>query len=136
MIQRIQSVWFLVASAVAFLTLKLSFYSGTYLPDNLYHQLNGTENLILMVPTIALGIVTLISIFLYKNRPTQLWLCAVAVIIDMVLVFLYYRATKDFTRGEYAISAALHLLIIVSLALAFIGIKKDEKLIKDSSRFR
>lgn len=136
MIQRIQSVWFLVASAVAFLTLKLSFYSGTYLPDNLYHQLNGTENLILMVPTIALGIVTLISIFLYKNRPTQLWLCAVAVIIDMVLVFLYYRATKDFTRGEYAISAALHLLIIVSLALAFIGIKKDEKLIKDSNRFR
>ena len=136
MIQRIQSVWFLVASAVAFLTLKLSFYSGTYLPDNLYHQLNGTENLILMVPTISLGIVTLISIFLYKNRPTQLWLCAVAVIIDMVLVFLYYRATKDFTRGEYAISAALHLLIIVSLALAFIGIKKDEKLIKDSSRFR
>ena len=136
MIQRIQSVWFLVASAVAFLTLKLSFYSGTYLPDNLYHQLNGTENLILMIPTIALGIVTLISIFLYKNRPTQLWLCAVALIIDLVLVFLYYRATKDFTQGDYAITAALHLLIIVSLALAFIGIKKDEKLIKDSNRFR
>ena len=136
MIQRIQSVWFLVASAVAFLTLKLSFYSGTYLPDNLYHQLNGTENLILMAPTIALGIVTLISIFLYKNRPTQLWLCAVALIIDLVLVFLYYRATKDFTQGDYAITAALHLLIIVSLALAFIGIKKDEKLIKDSNRFR
>ena len=136
MIQRIQSLWFLLASAVSFLTLKLSFYSGTYLPDNLYHQLNGTENLSLMVPTIALGIVTLISIFLYKNRPTQLWLCVVGLIIDFVLVFLYFRATKDFTQGDYAITAALHLVIIIALVLAFTGIKKDEKLIKESNRFR
>lgn len=136
MIQRIQSLWFLLASAVSFLTLKLSFYSGTYLPDNLYHQLNGTENLTLMVPTIALGIVTLISIFLYKNRPTQLWLCVVGLIIDFVLVFLYFRATKDFTQGDYAITAALHLVIIIALVLAFTGIKKDEKLIKESNRFR
>ena len=136
MIQRIQSVWLLIASVVTFLTLKLSFYSGTYLPDNLYHQLNGTENLTLMIPTIALGIVTLISIFLYKNRPTQLWLCTVALIIDFVLVFLYYRATQDFSRGDYAITAALHFVIIISLVLAFTAIKKDEKLIKDSNRFR
>ena len=44
MIQRIQSIWLLIASIVTFLTLKVSFYSGTYLPDNLYHQLNGTQN--------------------------------------------------------------------------------------------
>ena len=136
MIQRIQSVWLLVASIVAFLTLKLSFYSGTYLPDNLYHQLNGTENLTLMIPTIALGMLSLITIFLFKNRPTQLWLSFVAIVLDLVLIFLYYRATKDFTKGDYAITSVLHIIIIAALILAARGINKDEKLIKDSNRLR
>ena len=136
MIQRIQSIWLLLASIVAFLTLKLSFYSGTYLPDNLYHQLNGTENLRLTIPTIALGVLTLVTIFVFKNRVTQLWLSLAAIILDMVIIFLYYQTVKDFTRGDYAITAALHILIIIALALAMWGINKDEKLIKESNRFR
>ena len=136
MIQRIQSVWLLIASIVTFLTLKLSFYSGTYLPDNLYHQLNGTENLTVMIPTIALGMLSLITIFLFKSRPTQMWLSVVAIVLDLVLIFLYYSATKNFSKGDYAITAALHIIIIVSLILAAKGINKDEKLIKDSNRLR
>ena len=136
MIQRIQSVWLLIASVVTFLTLKLSFYSGTYLPDNLYHQLNGTQNLPLMIATIGLGVLTLITIFLYKNRPTQLWLCIVSILLDVVLLFLYYRETSSFTRGDYAFTAVLHFIIITALLLAARGINKDEKLIKDSNRFR
>ena len=136
MIQRIQSVWLLIASVVTFLTLKLSFYSGTYLPDNLYHQLNGTQNLPLMIATIGLGVLTLITIFLYKNRHTQLWLCIVAILLDVVLLFLYYRETSSFTRGDYAFTAVLHFIIITALLLAARGINKDEKLIKDSNRLR
>ena len=136
MIQRIQSVWLLIASIVAFLTLKLSFYSGTYLPDNLYHQLNGTENLRLMIPTIALGVLTLVTIFMFKNRVTQLWFSLAAIVLDIVIIFLYYQTVKDFTRGDYAITAALHVVIIIVLALAMRGINKDEKLIKESNRFR
>ena len=136
MIQRIQTIWLLVASIVAFLTLKLSFYSGTYLPDNLYHQLNGTENLRLMIPTIALGVLTLVTIFMFKNRVTQLWFSLAAIVLDLVIIFLYYQTVKDFTRGDYAITAALHIVIIISVALAMRGINKDEKLIKESNRFR
>ena len=136
MIQRIQSVWLLIASVVSFLTLKLSFYSGTYLPDNLYHQLNGTQNLGLMITTIALGVLTLITIFLFKNRVTQLWLCIVAILLDVLLIFLYYQQTKDFTKGDYAITAVLHFVMIAALVLAARGINKDEKLIKDSNRLR
>jgi FlaA1/EpsC-like NDP-sugar epimerase len=136
MIQRIQSVWLLVASIVTFLTLKFSFYSGTYLPDNQYHQLNATENILLMITTIALGVLTLITIFLYKTRVIQLRLCIVAILLDLILLFLYYRALQNFSRGEYAITAASHLLIIAALVLAASGINKDEKLIKDSDRLR
>src|SRR5690349_1920136 len=136
MIQRIQSVWLLVASIVTFLTLKFSFYSGTYLPDNLYHQLNGTANFPIMLTTIALGILTLITIFLFKTRVIQLRLCIVAIILDLLLIFLYYKATQNYSRGEYAITSIAHVLIILSLILATRGISKDEKSVKDSNRLR
>jgi hypothetical protein len=136
MIQRIQSIWLLIASIVTFFTLKVSFYSGTYLPDNLYHQLNGTESLTIMIPTIGLGILSLVTIFLFKNRVTQLWLCIVAILIDLLLLFLYYRETSNFTKGDYAFTAVLHIVIIAALILAARGINKDEKLIKDSNRLR
>jgi hypothetical protein len=136
MIQRIQSVWLLIASIVSFLTLKLSFYSGTYLTDNLYHQLNGTENLLLMIATIALGIITLITIFLFKNRIVQLRLCLAAILVDVLLIVLYFRSLKDFFKGDFAITAVLHGVIIAALILAARGINQDEKLIKDSNRLR
>lgn len=136
MIQRIQSVWLLVASIVTFLTLKFSFYSGTYLPDNQYQQVNGMDNFLLMITTIALGVLTLITIFLFKTRVIQLRLCIVGILLDMLLLFLYYRAIQHFSKGEYAITAAFHLLIIISLIFAANGINKDEKLIRDSNRLR
>lgn len=136
MIQRIQSVWLLVATVVTFLTLKFSFYSGTYLPDNQYHQLNGTDNMLLMATTIALGVLTLITIFLFKTRIIQLRLCIAGILLDLLLIFLYFRAIQDFTKGEYAITSASHIIIIMALIFAASGINKDEKLIKDSNRLR
>lgn len=136
MIQRIQSVWLLVASIITWLTLKFSFYSGTHLPDNIYHQVNGTDNILLMTTTIALGVLTLITIFLYKTRIIQLRLCIAGILLDLLLIFFYFRTISSFSRGEYAITAASHLLIIVALFLAARGINKDEKLVKDSNRLR
>ena len=136
MIQRIQSVWLLVATIITFLTLKLSFYSGAYLPDNQYHQLNGTENIWLMITTIALGVLTLITIFLYKKRVIQFRLCIAGIVLDLLLLFLYYKALQNFSLGAYSIFALAHVFIIIALSLAARGINRDEKLIKDSDRLR
>ena len=136
MIQRIQSVWLLVAGIVTFLTLKFSFYSGTYLPDNQYHQLNGTENILLMITTIALGVLSIITIFLFKTRIVQLRLCIAGILLDLLVLFLYYRSMQNFTKGEFSITAAAHIIIILALVFAARGINKDEKLIKDSDRLR
>lgn len=137
MIQRIQSVWLLIASVLSFLTLKLSFFSGTYAVDNQYHQLKGTDTPLLMITTIVLGIITLFTIFLYKKRVVQLRLSILAIILELALVYLYYReASTKFTQGTYSITSVLHVLIILSLIFAARGINKDEKLIKDSNRLR
>ena len=136
MIQRIQSVWLLVASILSFLTLKVSFYSGTFLPDNQYHQLNGTDNVLLMITTIALGVVTLLTIFLYKTRVIQLRLCIISIILDLLLIYFYFRAIQNYSQGTFSITAVAHLLILIALIFSARGINKDEKLIKDSDRLR
>ena len=65
MIQRIQSLWLLLAAACAFAGLKFSFYSGTKLTDPLLKELNGTQTILLMITGIAVGGLALISIFLF-----------------------------------------------------------------------
>ena len=136
MIQRIQSVWLFIASIFAFFTLKLSFFSGTHMPDHQYHQLKGIDTGLLMITTIVLGIVTLFTIFLYKKRIIQLRLCILAIVLDLLLLYLYYREVLQFSQGTYSITAAMHLVIILSLFFAAKGINKDEKLVKDSDRLR
>ena len=136
MIQRIQSVWLFVAAAVTFLTLKLSFYSGTLPADTLYHQLNGTDTILLMSTTILLGVLSLVNIFLFKKRKIQLRLTILAIVLELLLIFLFYRETTKFVQGEYAITAALHVVIILSLIFAARGINADEKLIRNSDRLR
>ena len=136
MIQRIQSVWLLIASLCTFFTLKLSFFSGTHMPDNQYHQLKGIDTGLLMITTIALGIVTLFTIFLYKKRIVQLRLCILAIVLDLLLLYLYYSEVLKFSQGTYSIASAMHLVIILSLFLAAKAINKDEKLVKDSDRLR
>lgn len=136
MIQRIQSVWLLIASLVTFLTLKLSFFTGTYLPANQYHQLKGTDTILLMITTILLGSLALVTIFLYNKRLLQLRLTILAIVLDLVLVYLYYRETLKFSQGDYAITAASHIVIVIALIFAARGINNDEKLIKESNRLR
>jgi len=137
MIQRIQSIWLLFAAVCVFLTLKFSTYVGTnkdLIPSTF---LNGVATLPLIFVTLAVGILTLITIFLYKNRKLQLRLTILAVLLEAGLVFLYYNEIQTFIgKGTFSITAILHVAVIVFLILAARGIRSDNKLIKDSNRLR
>jgi len=136
MIQRVQTLWMLLAAIAVFLTLKLSFYSGTLLTDNLFDSLIATDNFILMVLTCALGSAVLINIFLFKHRTLQFRICIIAILLEFLILFLYYRQTKFYSNGTLDVWAIFHLVTIIALILAARGIYKDEKLIKDSNRLR
>ncbi len=136
MIQRIQSLWLLLASACAFATFKFSYYSGTKLNDIALHELNATGTLLLMITTIAVGGLALFNIFLFKKRTLQLRLCVLGILLEAVLIFLYYREVKTFTQGTYSLTAILHSIIVLAFVLAARSINKDEKLVKDSDRLR
>ena len=137
MIQRIQSIWLFLAAVCVFLTLKFSTYVGTnkdLIPSTF---LNGIATLPLIFVTLAIGILTLITIFLYKNRKLQLRLTILAVVLEAGLIFLYYKEIQTFIgKGTFSITAILHVAVIVFLILAARGISSDNKLIKDSNRLR
>ena len=136
MIQRLQSLWLLLAAACAFATFKFSYYSGTKVNDLALHELNATGTLLLMITTIAVGVLALINIFLFKKRTLQLRLCVLGIFLEALLIFLYYREVKTFTQGTYSLTAILHSIIVLAFVLAAMGINKDLKIIKGSDRLR
>jgi len=135
MIQRIQSVWLLLAASCTFISFKLPFYSGpaATIP---FAELNASSTVLLALVTIIVGVLATFTIFLFKNRTVQLRLCVLGIVLEALLLFLYFREVKNFTGGTYSLWAILHGLIIFMFFLAAKSINKDEKMIQDSDRLR
>ena len=139
MIQRIQSIWLLLASICAFLTFKLPYYSGTMSTDTslAYQELTGaTGGTLILVITALVSMLALVILLLYKQRVLQLRLCIVGILLEAILIFFYYEKVKTFTQGSYALTSMLHSAIILFFVLAGQAINKDQNLVKNSDRLR
>ncbi|RYY45377.1 MAG: DUF4293 family protein [Chitinophagaceae bacterium] len=136
MLQRIQSIWLLLAAACAFLTFQFPFYTGTNAELIPSAVLYGRTTLPIILITAAIGITSLICIFLYKNRKLQLRLTVFCIALEALLIFLYYNEVKTFTSGTYSLTALLQPCIVFFLFLAARGINHDSKIIRESNRFR
>jgi hypothetical protein len=137
MIQRIQTIWLLLAGVAALLTIQFPYYSGINDPLLPYHELSGkTAGIPVLLVTITVAVLAFVAIGLYKNRKTQLRLCLIGILAEASLIFLYYRKVAAFTQGTYSLASILHMCILLFFVLAARGINKDEKLIKESDRLR
>lgn len=141
MIQRIQSVWLLLAAACAVLMFLLPLYGGTT-PTQLVVELKANKYFVLMLVAGLVAILPFGAIFLYKNRSTQGKLVWLSILLDIglgVLTYLYssqFAAEKNFISGGYKIASVLPIVIFVFLVLAWRGISADNKLIKSVDRLR
>jgi hypothetical protein len=139
MLQRLQTIWLLLTAICAFLTVRLSFYSGNIeLPGKpvSFEYLNAAFNMWILIITIALVCLSVIAIFLYKNRKLQSRLALLGLLLSLFNIFLYYKQTLRFTIGNYDLTAMLTLVIPVFLFMALRGIYKDQKLVKSLDRLR
>ncbi len=145
MIQRIQTIWLLLASACLFASLKISFYAGNTLPleelqlstsVKTFTQLNGMYNIITNVLTVSIGILSLVAIFLYTNRKAQIRTILIAMFLELLLMFEYEHCIKKFAEGSYTIGSILQLLVMIFFILALRGIRKDQKIVAESDRLR
>ena len=73
MLQRIQTIWLLLASVCAFLGFKFAFYSGTITEKDLvngFKKLNGTSGITLIITTTAVAV---LARFAYGLRSSHGW---------------------------------------------------------------
>jgi hypothetical protein len=141
MIQRLQSVWLLLAAAAAFCSLQFSFYSGNLIAANQaksFATLNAQSNLLLLILSAGVGIASLIAIFLYKNRKTQLRIVLTTLLVSIINLALFFMQTKKFVPGEgnYNLTAIFAIMVPVFLFFSIRGIRRDEKLVKSLDRLR
>jgi len=144
MIQRIQTL-FLVAASLAFWALfKLPFATSSQSASPLFDDkiFNINDNTILLVLTVLGGALTLINIFLFKNRGLQLRLNYLNIIFALFLgaVAFWLVYSNGQSMGEIEVfdkfGLFLPLISLVFVILANVFIKKDNKLVKSMDRLR
>ncbi|RKD19044.1 hypothetical protein BCY91_14305 [Pelobium manganitolerans] len=153
MIQRIQSIYLLLAS-LAIYALYLFPIVNTFSPlgarkimvTGVYEVINNqvaqTEPFTLLtIATALVGLIPIVLIFLYKTRKKQ----ATLVYLDVVLVIAYSFWLAQSVKGvagkaleisDYSIGAGLTSVSILFLILAAKGILRDDKLVKSADRLR
>jgi hypothetical protein len=146
MIQRIQTIWLLLAATLSFVSLQTSFFSGikplandaAVQSDPAFTQITGMTNWMVLATTVVMALIALISIFLYKSRPTQMRVALVGLLLSVGLIFLYYRESRQFPAGQGTmdLSALVVMFIPFLFFLAIRGIYKDEHLVKSVNRLR
>lgn len=144
MIQRIQTVYLVLALLVS---SSLPFFLNIWenLVDvNVYaFDLIDSEVLNLKLIPILFGIsavVSLITIFKFKNRQTQFVLGRINILINLfilgLLVYHLQSLSGEIFISEKGIGSTLPLITIVLLVMANRAIKKDEDLVKSVDRLR
>jgi uncharacterized membrane protein len=141
MIQRIQSIWLLLAAIAAFATMKFSFFSGNLLVDNVkvYKALTALESgLLVLILTIAIGVASLVAIFLFKDRKRQLLVTAAILVVNLFTIGLYFGKSIHFlpNEGSLDLTSIVGFSVPVFLLLAMRSIWKDEQLVKSTDRLR
>ena len=136
MIQRIQSIYLLLAAIIS-AGLIFVFHLWTT-KENI--RLFAQDELIYFGMFLGSGLLSLISIFMYKNRKSQFVLGRLNIILNFILLgFLVYQSLNlsgETTVSEKGIGMLLPIFSIVFLALANKAIKKDEDLVKSVDRLR
>jgi ABC-type Na+ efflux pump permease subunit len=130
MIQRIQSVFFLLSALTSILII---FYFPVLSHEGvslfLFDHFIYLRLLLLLSSLLAI-----FAIFQYKNRSRQRLISS----LSRLMITFFYIITLVFYKENFDFEIGLFLCIIpfILLFIASYFVKKDEKLIKDSDRIR
>jgi len=142
MIQRIQTLWLLLAVACAGLTFKFPAYAGgTWVNHGV--QVQGISfsayrpSMLILSVTIVIMVLAVISIFMFKSRGSQFSLTLVNFFVSIGLIYLYYKEIHlNFIGGTLALTSVFVILIPIFLLLAMRGIYHDMRLLRKANRLR
>lgn len=155
MIQRVQSIYLLLAS-IALFALFMFPIAHDVLINNLpktikitgvYEIIDGQQVqtlsfLVLTIVNVIIALLPLVIIFLYKERKKQIALCYGLVLVIIGYSFWMAQTIKSVSESasigaaNYSIGALLPSVAVLMAILAVRGIRKDEKLIRSADRLR
>jgi hypothetical protein len=136
MLQRIQTVYLFIA----FLLSGVLIFFVSLWSNEAGQPVYVEEVLLALALFLASAVLSLVTIFLFKNRKLQFVLGRVNILLNFILlgVFVYWSLTLpgEMDISEKGIGMFVPVLSIVFLVLANKAIKKDEDLVKSADRFR
>jgi hypothetical protein len=141
MIQRIQTVYLAFAAICGFLMVKAPLFKAT-LSDLSVRTFLASESLIVFALVAAVAILSIVAIFLFRNRPTQYKLALVGALLAAVVIGLevwaidVFKKNNQITAGSYEWGGLLPIAMMVLLFLASSAINSDEKKVKSLDRLR
>jgi ABC-type multidrug transport system permease subunit len=152
MIQRIQTIWLLLATLTICCLLFLPMAALTIenkeyfvVSSGVYQKIGDVTTLLkgatpLLISTIVVALISFINIFNFKNRTMQKRIIMVNIILIMGLSFWCSQLAKEIPGGlekaNYSAGMFLPVVAILFCILAMRGIANDEKLLKSADRLR
>ena len=135
MIQRVQTIWLLLAAGASLASLKFPFYSGSK-ENGLFEEVSGSTGFLLLIISIAVALAALVAIFLFKNRKLQKQISWLGLLLQIITLVLLFSKTKPFTQGNFSLTSILSFSIPIFFMLAWLSIRKDDKLVRSMDRLR
>ncbi|RYF20173.1 MAG: DUF4293 family protein [Flavobacteriales bacterium] len=152
MIQRIQSIWLLLAtitiSCLLFVPMVTTTVGSTeyqVLATGLYQKTGEVTSKVeaflpLLISTIAVALMCFINIFNFRKRAIQKKIIIANVVLIIGLSFWCSQYAKRIPGGletaNYNVGMFLPVIAILFCMLAVRGINNDEKLLKSADRLR
>lgn len=155
MIQRIQSLYLLIATVLLFLVFCFPFsvlhdanggiYSLVY--NGLKQQTsNGwlqiKINYLSLLALLFTNTVTFFAIFMHKNRKLQMKFCWISIVSAFLLFASFFirhwqtLSELNISNSNFSVSAILPLISAILTYMALKAIKKDDDMVKSIDRIR
>jgi hypothetical protein len=133
MIQRIQTIWLLLASAAAFSVLRFPFY---YTPTPFALEINGSAGYSTLISLAFSACLSFITIFLYGNRMLQLKVVIVNFLLSVLVGYFVYKIVVANPGGGFTLPSLALFIIPVLQIMAMVNIYKDDRKVKSADRIR
>lgn len=150
MIQRIQSIYLTIAAIVV--SMVAFFNVGTFIEGDrqyicsLWYIKKAVPQGTYVTPVfylglmaIAIAVLSLIALFLYKKRVKQMKICQLLLILNLIWIFLLLYVVPEYTIAtEVTFNPwiALALAPIILTWFAYKAIRKDEEKVRAADRLR
>lgn len=142
MIQRIQTIYLLLSVLISVALIYTPLFElPAVAADHAPRLFMLDSNALLFILSAAIGLLSFIIIFFFRNRSFQLKACRATLILIIVMIALLFYTSDTISNSldqkvVFKIGSYVPLLQVVFVFLAHRSIKKDDELVRSADRLR